>query len=295
MKANAVLPLVLIGVAAASATVRVFVTSSDEPYGLDARSFSCYPTWPYPAGYDCDHFQVTNFPPVDYPSGSCGNGTRLVCPGACSEPFVGGYIWLQFQNEPLEAKINGLAIGIHECGTTTPATCVYPTYYFLNNTSSGGYKRWDGFATPPYFPEFHGNPWTGIAISAHGIVNKASDEWCNLYDGAMRTALLGAIICNAEGAGHPKDLSVNIENISYQSPPNPYVQGGYLSLFDRGDLNCDGTIDFGDINPFVLILTDPAAWQETHPDCPFLTGDINGDGAVDFADINPFVALLIGQ
>jgi hypothetical protein len=60
----------------------------------------------------------------------------------------------------------------------------------------------------------------------------------------------------------------------------------------RGDLNCDGSVGFGDINPFVLILTNPDAWQAAYPGCPVLNGDSNGDGAVDFGDINPFVALL---
>lgn len=59
-----------------------------------------------------------------------------------------------------------------------------------------------------------------------------------------------------------------------------------------GDLNCDGSIDFGDINPFVLILADPAAWQAAYPNCPWQNGDINGDGSVAFTDINPFIALL---
>jgi probable HAF family extracellular repeat protein len=61
-----------------------------------------------------------------------------------------------------------------------------------------------------------------------------------------------------------------------------------------GDLNCDGSVNFGDINPFVLILSNPTGWQQTYPDCPFLNGDINGDGNVNFGDINPFVALLSG-
>jgi hypothetical protein len=60
----------------------------------------------------------------------------------------------------------------------------------------------------------------------------------------------------------------------------------------RGDLNCDNTVNFGDINPFVMILTNPSGWQETYFFCPFLNGDINGDGAVSFGDINPFVTLL---
>jgi hypothetical protein len=59
-----------------------------------------------------------------------------------------------------------------------------------------------------------------------------------------------------------------------------------------GDLNCDGSVNFGDINPFVLALSDPAAWQAAYPGCPPENGDINLDGAVDFGDINPFVALL---
>ena len=62
----------------------------------------------------------------------------------------------------------------------------------------------------------------------------------------------------------------------------------------KGDVNCDGNIDFGDINPFVLLLTNPAAWQAQYPTCPMSNGDINEDGVVNFGDINPFVRLLTG-
>ena len=61
-----------------------------------------------------------------------------------------------------------------------------------------------------------------------------------------------------------------------------------------GDLNCDGHVDFADINAFVLVLSDPAGYQNQFPACPLGNGDVNGDGRVDFADINPFVALLMG-
>jgi len=59
-----------------------------------------------------------------------------------------------------------------------------------------------------------------------------------------------------------------------------------------GDLNCDGLVDFGDINPFVLALTNPAGYAAAFPNCNIKNGDINGDGFVDFGDINPFVRLL---
>ena len=62
-----------------------------------------------------------------------------------------------------------------------------------------------------------------------------------------------------------------------------------------GDMNCDGHVDFGDINPFVLALTDPGAWQAAYPGCPLSNGDLNGNGRVEFGDINPFVALLAGK
>jgi len=62
-----------------------------------------------------------------------------------------------------------------------------------------------------------------------------------------------------------------------------------------GDLNCDGTVDFGDINPFILALSNPVQYAATFPDCDIMNGDINGDGSVDFGDINPFVQLLTGM
>jgi len=63
-----------------------------------------------------------------------------------------------------------------------------------------------------------------------------------------------------------------------------------------GDLNCDGTINFKDINPFVLYLTDLAAWRGQYGDCNLRNGDVNCDslyGQGAFGDINPFVALLV--
>jgi len=59
-----------------------------------------------------------------------------------------------------------------------------------------------------------------------------------------------------------------------------------------GDMDCDGDVDFDDINPFVLALSGPAAYYAEYPDCNWLHADCDGDGDVDFDDINPFVALI---
>lgn len=52
-----------------------------------------------------------------------------------------------------------------------------------------------------------------------------------------------------------------------------------------GDANCDGKIDFYDIDPFVAVLSGGTP-------CNFYNVDMDGDGDVDFFDIDPFVAIL---
>jgi hypothetical protein len=62
-----------------------------------------------------------------------------------------------------------------------------------------------------------------------------------------------------------------------------------------GDVNCDGVINFGDINPFVLYLSNFATWQSTYAGCEPRNGDINCDGTYgqgSFGDINPFVSVM---
>ena len=60
-----------------------------------------------------------------------------------------------------------------------------------------------------------------------------------------------------------------------------------------GDLNCDGVVDFDDIDPFVAALGcqggDPNCWD---PTCPWLNGDCNSDETVNFDDIDPFVGRI---
>jgi len=55
----------------------------------------------------------------------------------------------------------------------------------------------------------------------------------------------------------------------------------------------DRVVGFADINPFVLVMTNPAAYLQSYPDCRIELADINGDGQVGFPDINAFVALLL--
>lgn len=64
--------------------------------------------------------------------------------------------------------------------------------------------------------------------------------------------------------------------------------------FDRGDLDCDGSINGFDIEPFTLVLSDPAAYFAAYPDCDMDLADVNLDGSINGFDVDPFVGLLTG-
>jgi hypothetical protein len=59
-----------------------------------------------------------------------------------------------------------------------------------------------------------------------------------------------------------------------------------------GDVNCDGAVSGYDIDPFVLALTDAAAYADAFPACDRLLADCNHDGLVNGYDIDPFVECL---
>jgi hypothetical protein len=59
-----------------------------------------------------------------------------------------------------------------------------------------------------------------------------------------------------------------------------------------GDMNCDGSIDFDDITPFVIALGPEGPYLALYPDCEPRLADCDLDGDVDFDDITPFVQLI---
>ncbi len=65
-----------------------------------------------------------------------------------------------------------------------------------------------------------------------------------------------------------------------------------LPKYCAGDVDCDGDVDFFDIDPLVTALNGEADYLMAHPTCLWLNGDCDGNAAVDFFDIDPFVARL---
>ncbi len=68
-----------------------------------------------------------------------------------------------------------------------------------------------------------------------------------------------------------------------------------LSVFSTtclGDVNCDGAVDFFDIDPFVAKIGCPGTGPSCDAGCPWRNADTDQDGDVDFFDIDPFVSRL---
>jgi hypothetical protein len=70
------------------------------------------------------------------------------------------------------------------------------------------------------------------------------------------------------------------------------IWGMVAPSYPVGDLDCSGAVGFGDINPFILALTNPSAYEVAFPLCDAGLADVDGSGACDFGDINPFIQLL---
>ena len=309
--ASAALALLALA-ATAGATVRVFVTASSSGYGLEDPAEHMTPTIStvYANGLDENGYDYIDYygapgplrpgayPPYEAPSGTADDAVQVPAGDWA-------YIWLQFQNEPKGAAIVGLQTAVLESGVTwDPNDPVLPagistTYYLCNNVNRYplSVKRWNGTATPPDYPEWHNNPQSMTASGedeAIGIWNASAAQPHNLYYNLTRTALLGAVEAPADG----RTYQVLITSVTYYNLPAPTVSAGYFQFLRApcvGDLNCDGLVDFGDINPFVLYLSNESAWQATYPTCPAVNGDIDADGTYgqwSFGDINPFVALM---
>jgi hypothetical protein len=98
----------------------------------------------------------------------------------------------------------------------------------------------------------------------------------------------------SSGVGQP-EAGVSMAGGDYELTGGFWVVATVAPELHPGDMNCDGAINFDDIDPFVLALTGQAAYEAQYPDCNWLNADCNGDGLVDFDDIDGFVAVLAGD
>jgi len=197
------------------------------------------------------------------------------------------------------ARNFGLGQGLPETGSGTR----YNARLRTSTTGSGG----DSLTTPPnqvtlalqhivYTRTPAGT--TTIYVDGNPVIADSVDGTFSNWSSTYRFAVGNEIAGGQPWLGELQLLAAYSRALSPAEVTQNYFAGpGGPPQIVPGDVNCDGTYgpgSFGDINPFVQLMTNPTAWQATYPGCPMLNGDINGDGSVDFGDINPFVALLSG-
>jgi hypothetical protein len=129
--------------------------------------------------------------------------------------------------------------------------------------------------------------WSGKYIDASGHAS-TTPVWRTDAQWGVTTVL-------GLQAGTAYPFAVEARNsVGVETAFGPTVSLTTLTPYVPGDLNCDGAVNTFDIDPFVLALTDPAAYQAQHPTCNRMLADINGDGVVNAFDIDPFVLVLTG-
>ncbi len=78
-------------------------------------------------------------------------------------------------------------------------------------------------------------------------------------------------------------------------PPLVEVQARVRNILDRrraGDTNCDGRVDFDDIDALILALADPAGYAAAYPGCDARNADCDCSGRIEFEDIDAFLTRL---
>jgi hypothetical protein len=153
---------------------------------------------------------------------------------------------------------------------------------YLGNENDNSWSGWSDTTATVQSATGGGSGWLEGTIdlaqelgALPSVIYLAFAPYANPNGGALVSIAQVPASVNADG---------NVDAVEYAA----------FQLRRVGDLNCDGTVGFGDINPFVLALSNPSGYAQSYPNCPVANRDINGDGSFNFGDINPFVAVLSG-
>ncbi|MGE0479518.1 MAG: hypothetical protein AB7Q17_03495 [Phycisphaerae bacterium] len=126
-----------------------------------------------------------------------------------------------------------------------------------------------------------------LACSAGAVAQPYSIDWYTIDGGGAMNTTGGAFSLSGTIGQHDAGGPMTGGNFS--------LTGGFWvvsSTLVPGDMNCDGVVNNFDIDPFVLALTDAAAYAAAYPGCNVSNADINGDGLVNNFDIDFFVNCL---
>lgn len=129
-----------------------------------------------------------------------------------------------------------------------------------------------------------GETWDEAAGSDKGILSEA------FLQGSSVIAAGGSV-----SLGHGYDTTIGSTNLTFNFglADGGLIDGQVEFVTGLGDMNGDGSVDEGDVNPFVLALTDRAAYEAAYPGVDAdIVGDIDGSSTLNLGDVKGFTALL---
>lgn len=167
--------------------------------------------------------------------------------------------------------------------------------------------RKGGAGMPVYFTEYGLTPFNR-GVAQHPTSEVDQDEQVMGFAALMRAmdgragplpkihvwqwGMPGAVNSNFYlNPGAQSNIGGNFDE-SLNVPAAEWLRDFIATAVLRGDMDCDGDIDFDDIDDFVLGLNNASAYESIYGMAPAIKGDVDGDADHDFDDISGFVQLL---
>jgi hypothetical protein len=247
-------------------------------------------------------FAIGEFGIAPRDRGACGILAEA-SPGTAAPPDVlGGYDMIAFDADA--RPLGGLVSDVGAPGGGNVSFAPQLTHVRIGSgwsTWSHGYTGdvyWTGSSTdlltlPPDTYAFYLYAEPNL-FGTYAITATASDgtSLTQNVTGASGAKYYGFYSCSGR---------VSIDSITITADPaaSGFAVGEFAIArtprgYALGDMNCDGALNVFDIDPFVLALTNPAAYHAAYPCCFINAGDVNQDGVINAFDIDPFVLLLTG-
>lgn len=206
---------------------------------------------------------------------------QVIPDSSAAAPFTGAWrplppaVLSVFDNHPVAANYQLAAVddAVFNLGTLDS--------WSLTITSPQFPLRYNGRATDD---EPLGSGVCAVSL-APGAINLALAV--DPFQPGSKIARYGVSLVNPQFGGVG---AVRVEDCAGNVCESPIVIDGPLPIC-AGDMNCDGVVNFADIDRFVEALAFPGGVGWPYP-CEWIRGDMNTDGQVNFADIDPFVAAI---
>lgn len=170
------------------------------------------------------------------------------------------------------------------------------------NTGWEDWTQWSSggmFSGPAAVDAYNADNGTSVAeLNEESALNH---HWKDGAYDSLIFAAAGPVAPGTVGLDEPQDLLMepvanyvfpSLRRFELTNVDVAALQDVGWSVLVLGDMDCDGDVDFDDIDDFVLALNDRAGYETMFGVPPKLKGDIDVDGDQDFDDIAPFVDLL---